>query len=62
MSETPMRLSQVSVPLPPSLRSWVAPQGLRRRRQDRSVANQAFVCRCHVGYIDRYIPYSSASS
>ena len=31
MSETPMRLSQVSVPLPPSLRSWVAAQGLRRR-------------------------------
>ena len=28
MSETPMRLSQVSVPLPPSLRSWVAAQAL----------------------------------
>ena len=36
MSETPMRLSQISVQLPPSLRSWVAAQELRRRRQDRS--------------------------
>ena len=37
MSESPMRLSQVSVPLPSDLRLWIEAQAAA---QDRSVAGQ----------------------